>query len=159
MNKLVVTVMSGLSADGFDVYIKDENDDVLEKDSYRYGYNASYKQDFASEKQPFVTDILSSLEKKYGCSQIIVESGKNVFAGTKIAQDDVTDFIQKYVNPMQDNKLADRIIDVISDGYDDEENRDESVNKLRAELESLGDGSELKAALDELCNRLEELTL
>ena len=159
MNKLVVTVMSGLSADGFDVCIKDENDDVLEKDSYRYGYNASYKQDFASEKQPFVTDVLSSLEKKYDCSQIIVESGKNVFAGTKIVPKDVIDFIQKYVNPMQDNKLADRIIDVISDGYDDEENRDESVNKLRAELESLGDGSELKAALDELCNRLEELTL
>lgn len=159
MNKLVVTVMSGLSADGFDACVKDENDNVLEKDSYRYGYNASYSQDFASEKQPFVTDILSSLEKKYGCSQIIVESGKNVFTGTKIVPKDVVDFIQKYVNPMEDNKLADRIIDVISDGYDDEENRDESVSKLRAELESLGDGSELKAALDELCNRLEELTL
>lgn len=50
--------------------------------------------------------------------------------------------------------LAKRIIDCISDGYDDEEYRDETMQNLVAELDQ-GNFENIKAALKELCSRVE----
>lgn len=53
-------------------------------------------------------------------------------------------------------ELVKRIIDCISDGYDDEENREETENLLYNELSQLNNDSLIKAALIKLCETIEE---
>ena len=56
-------------------------------------------------------------------------------------------------------ELAERIIDCISDGYDDEENREETETKLYNELSQLNNDSPIKAALSKMCETIEELEM
>lgn len=56
-------------------------------------------------------------------------------------------------------ELAKRIIDCISDGYDDEENRGETENLLYNELSQLNNDSLIEATLIRLCETIEELDL
>ena len=58
---------------------------------------------------------------------------------------------------MNSAELAKRIIDCISDGYDDEENREET--ELYNELSQLGNDSYIKIALLKLCETVEELEI
>lgn len=53
-------------------------------------------------------------------------------------------------------ELAKRIVDCISDGYDDEENREETETKLYNELSQLNNDNLIKAALIRLCETIEE---
>lgn len=53
-------------------------------------------------------------------------------------------------------ELAKKIIDCISDGYDDEENREETENLLYNELSQLNNDSLIKATLIRLCETIEE---
>lgn len=53
-------------------------------------------------------------------------------------------------------ELAKRIIDCISDGYDDEEIREETEMKLYNELSQLNNDNPIKAALIKLCEAIEE---
>ena len=55
------------------------------------------------------------------------------------------------------SELAKRICDCVSDGYDDEETREEDENRLCSELEELEDSSYILAALKLLCTRIEDL--
>lgn len=52
--------------------------------------------------------------------------------------------------------LAKRIVDCISDGYDDEEIREETEMKLYNELSQLNNDNPIKAALIKLCEAIEE---
>ena len=52
-------------------------------------------------------------------------------------------------------ELASRICDCISDGYDDEELREDAENDLYGELEQSADF--LKKVLERLCERIEDL--
>ena len=54
-------------------------------------------------------------------------------------------------------ELAKRICDCLSDGYDDEEFREETETTLYNELLQIPDDSFVKAALLRLCDRVEEL--
>ena len=54
-------------------------------------------------------------------------------------------------------ELAKRICDCLSDGYDDEENRDETEIALYNELSQVSNDSFIKAALLRLCEKIEEL--
>lgn len=54
-------------------------------------------------------------------------------------------------------ELAKRICDCLSDGYDDEEYRDETETTLYNELSQIPDDSFIKAALLRLCERVEEM--
>ena len=58
---------------------------------------------------------------------------------------------------MNSAELANRIFDCLSDGYDDEEYREEEVLALYNELSQISNDSFIKAALLELCERIEEL--
>ena len=58
---------------------------------------------------------------------------------------------------MNSSELAKRICDCLSDGYDDEEYRDETETTLYNELSQIPDDSFIKAALLRLCERVEEL--
>lgn len=53
--------------------------------------------------------------------------------------------------------LPDRICDCISDGYDDEEYREEATTALYNELSQINNNSNIKAAFVRLCERIEEL--
>ena len=56
-------------------------------------------------------------------------------------------------------ELAKRIIDCISDGYDDEEIREETEMKLYNELSQIDNDNPIKAALIKLCETVEELEM
>lgn len=58
---------------------------------------------------------------------------------------------------MNSLKLAERICDCISDGYDDEEYREEAITALYNELSQINNNSNIKAAFVMLCERIEEL--
>lgn len=58
---------------------------------------------------------------------------------------------------MNSAELAKRICDCLSDGYDDEESREETETALYKELLLIDTDSFIKAALIKLCERVEEL--
>lgn len=58
---------------------------------------------------------------------------------------------------MNSAELAGMIFDSLSDGYDDEEYREEEERKLYNELSQLPGDSFIRAALERMCERIEEL--
>ena len=60
-------------------------------------------------------------------------------------------------NLSNSSALACRIFDCLSDGYDDEEDREETVNALYNELSQLPGDSFLRCAFGRLCEIIEEL--
>lgn len=58
---------------------------------------------------------------------------------------------------MNSAKLAKRICDCLSDGYDDEESREETETALYKELLLIDTDSFIETALIRLCERVEEL--
>lgn len=60
---------------------------------------------------------------------------------------------------MNNADLARKIVDCTSDGYDDEEHREEVETALYNELEQLNDDSMIKIAFLNLCERVEDLEL
>ena len=58
---------------------------------------------------------------------------------------------------MNSADLAKRIFDCLSDGYDDEEFREETEIALYNELSQISNDSFIKTALLSLCERVEEL--
>lgn len=59
---------------------------------------------------------------------------------------------------MNSSELAKRIAKCLSDGYDDEENREEAEIELYNELSQLNGNSTIRATLLRLCETIEELT-
>lgn len=59
---------------------------------------------------------------------------------------------------MTDFELANKILDCLSDGYDDEEYRENDVEMLAEDL-SGGKNETIKAAFIALCERIEALEL
>lgn len=58
---------------------------------------------------------------------------------------------------MKNRDIAELIFDSLSDGYDNEEERQETEAEIAAELEQLEEVATLKAALIALCERVGEL--
>lgn len=56
-------------------------------------------------------------------------------------------------------ELTKRIIDCISDGYDDEENREETEKLLYDSLSQLNNDNPIKQLLIKLCETIEELEM
>lgn len=59
--------------------------------------------------------------------------------------------------PINSSELARMIFDALSDGYDDEENREEAETALYNELSQLYGDSAIRIALQRLCERVEDL--
>lgn len=98
--RVVIQPHSGISAEGFNVYIY-EGDKLINKKEYRYGYNASYSKEWAEiahkdvensikynwqekcSEKPYVTDILEKVAKENGLSLNELEfiDGEYVFNG------------------------------------------------------------------------------
>lgn len=58
---------------------------------------------------------------------------------------------------MNTSELAEKIVDCLSDGYDDEEYRDLLEDKLYDELSEMEKDSVVKFAIIQLCEMIEEL--
>ena len=58
---------------------------------------------------------------------------------------------------MDSYELAKRVFDCLSDGYDDEEYREEDVTALYNELSQINNDSSIYAAIIQLCERVEDL--
>lgn len=54
-------------------------------------------------------------------------------------------------------ELAEKVVDCLSDGYDDEENRDETENLLYDSLSQISNDNPIKIVLVRLCETIEEL--
>ena len=59
---------------------------------------------------------------------------------------------------MNSSKLAKKIVDCLSDGYDDEENKEEVERALCNDLSQLKEDSIVKVAILRMCETIEELT-
>ena len=115
MNILCVKIQSGLNSDGFEVQIQDESGAKVFSENYHYGWNASYKREFAKYahedvvnakkygwksaycEKPYTTDILEGLVKKYHVEKIYVSPGKYVFSSQPMGSKEVKEFINRYI--------------------------------------------------------------
>lgn len=59
--------------------------------------------------------------------------------------------------PVSSSELTRMVLDTLSDGYDDEENREEAETALYNELSQLSGNSVIRIVLQRLCERVEEL--
>lgn len=59
--------------------------------------------------------------------------------------------------PISSSELSRMVLDALSDGYDDEENREETEVALYNELSQLSGDSFIRVALQRLCERIEDL--
>lgn len=67
--------------------------------------------------------------------------------------------IENQPKPVSNAELARRICDCLSDGYDDEEYREETEISLYNELSQISSDSIIKAVLKKLCERIEDLEM
>ena len=58
---------------------------------------------------------------------------------------------------MNTRELAEKVVDCLSDGYDDEENRDEAENLLYDSLSQISNDNPIKIVLIRLFETIEEL--
>lgn len=160
--QMIITVESGLNADGFDITIKEGDKEVFNK-SYRYGYDASYSREHADSARydhdraikynweyadlyynlkPYTQDIIEDLMKKYNITKnnIIVTNGKNIFKGEPISDNDVNKFINKYIEPIKESKS---INETLKESEDDIFNaREELINYLNQNTKYEWDANE-----------------
>lgn len=101
---IIIKVESGISADGFEVTVKDTDGHIIEQHDFRYGFTASYSKPGADRYKPFVTDIIKSYLSKYNLNKdnIIVTKGRNAFTGEYVSDKDITDFKTDYLGSLLD---------------------------------------------------------
>lgn len=104
MNKMEITLYSGMSADGFKIRITDNEGMVIFKKDYMYGYDASHSWT-NSKIKPFTTDIIVGLSDAYEVEleDIKVIPGIYVFSGKQMEQEEADRFYRKYMSGMEEN--------------------------------------------------------
>lgn len=139
---IIIKVESSLSADGFEVTVKDTAGNIIDQHSFRYGYNASYSKLGVDKYRPFVTDIINRYLSKYNLNKdnIIVTKGRNVFKGTDVSDEDITDFKNNYLGNHLDESKNESL----------KENHKRGNNKLKMMNESIDftNAAEIRHRLD-----------
>lgn len=129
-NKMTIRVASGLNANGCDIVVTDAEGNILHKEEYRYGYNASHSKKWAEwyPEKPFMRDIIDGLCSKYGIdkSAITFKAGANVFSGTDVSDASVVEFRNNFVESLTETYWIDNK-DVMNE-----------VDRLGKELEAEG---------------------
>lgn len=98
MDKLIITIDSGISADGFSIEVPGKFNET-----YSYGYNASWKRAFAEECKPYTSDIIAKIMNDYNISleNVFIVCGDNTFTQNKVSQVRVEYFINTYLNEIK----------------------------------------------------------
>ena len=129
-NKMTIRVASGLNANGCDIVVTDAEGNILHKEEYRYGYNASHSKKWAEwyPEKPFMRDIIDGLCSKYGIdkSAITFKAGANVFSGNDVSDAVVVEFRNNFVESLTETYWIDNK-DVMNE-----------VDRLGKELEADG---------------------
>lgn len=128
-NKMVINIGSSVNTDGCTITVTNEADEVLYRERYAYGYNASYNRKHAKYAQddydnaikydwqnkpslkPFIGDIVHDLCAQYDINEddIIYEKGKHLFMNTDASDADVDRF-KSYLKESTDGyKKGDRV--------------------------------------------------
>ena len=134
---IIIKIESSISADGFEVTVKDTAGNIIDQQSFRYGYNASYSKLGVDKYKPFVTDIINRYLSKYNLNKdnIIVTKGKNIFKGTDVSDEDITDFKNNYLG----NHLDESKDESLKEGYlDNIKNPDYWQHQVDYQLEKFG---------------------
>lgn len=120
---IIIKIESSISADGFEVTVKDTDGNVIDQHSFRYGYNASYSRLGVDKYKPFVTDIINRYLSKYNLNKdnIIVTKGRNVFKGTDVSDEDITDFKNNYLGSHLDESKNESLKEDLSVAVNGEE--------------------------------------
>lgn len=94
MNEIIITLKSGISADGFNIEIPGK----FKKD-FAYGYDISYDRKWASKEKPYVSDLIKSLMIEYDIDpeDVNVKVGENTFKGSNVSMDKVKEFEKDYL--------------------------------------------------------------
>ena len=119
---IVVSVESGLSADGFGLKVIDnKTGKTIEAHDYYYGRNASWDKGLAAaaesdykkwgspekseywyhyQRKPYTTDIIKEFCDKYNVplKDVKVVAGRNVFAGKPVRDENVKSFKKSFLN-------------------------------------------------------------
>lgn len=93
--KLNVTVKDGVNSSGFDAEVAD-GDNVIDKQTYWYGFNCSWNRMFATREEPYVSDILQGLVDRYDVDTFEVLPGRNVFIDSPVAKERLDNFKNDY---------------------------------------------------------------
>lgn len=99
--RLNIIVKSTLNSDGFDTVVTDDEDSIMEKQSWNYEYDCSMDKRFASEDKPYVPEILQKLIDKHRINEVTVEAGENVFAREEVTTRKVENFRNSYCRDLQ----------------------------------------------------------
>ena len=93
-----IEVFSGGNSDGFSITITEDGTVVFEEE-YRYGRDASWNKKSATDKAPYVADIINRLCSDYDVDRtnIKVVPGRNVFKQTPVDDKTVEEFKQEYI--------------------------------------------------------------
>ena len=75
---MVISRGSSISADSVEITVLDGDKKVFHK-KYSYGYDASYKKDFATKDKPFIEDIIKELKAQYNVTNVKEVKGSNAF--------------------------------------------------------------------------------
>ena len=120
---IIIKVESSISADGFEVTVKDTDGNIINQQSFRYGYNAAYSKLGVDKYRPFVTDIINLYLSKYNLNKdnIIVTKGRNVFKGTDVSDEDITDFKNNYLGSHLDESKNESLKEDLTVAVNDKE--------------------------------------
>lgn len=94
--KLSVILKSGINSDGFCTMVMNDAEEVIAADDWSYGFNCSWSKKSASEKEPYVSDVLQNLIDQYQVDTFEVQSGKNVYTGRNVSSDRMEEFKKDY---------------------------------------------------------------
>lgn len=113
---IIIRVESSSGADGFTVIVEDTNGNIIDQHQFRYGYNVSYSELGVDKYRPFVTDIINRYLSRYNLNKdnIIVTKGRNVFKGTDVSDEDITDFKNDYLGSLLDESKSELLKEDVS---------------------------------------------
>lgn len=91
--KTNIHYISGISGDRITI-----TNDTLKKE-YAFGYNCTYKRQNATEKAPYIKDLLTDIIKtNHINAEDIVYSGYNVFAKRELTKEEVTNYFNNILS-------------------------------------------------------------
>ena len=77
VNKMKVLKGAGVSADTLEIVVT-KGEEVLYQRKFYYGYEVSWKKEFATEQKPYDKDLIEQIAKQYGVPLEEVEYGEGV---------------------------------------------------------------------------------
>ena len=76
-NKMRVLKGAGVSADTLEIIVT-KGEEVLYQRKFYYGYDLSWKREFATEQKPYDKDLIEQIAKQYGVEEVEYGEGERL---------------------------------------------------------------------------------